>query len=110
MEYVFGTQGSKETLRTKGGEHSSLTGWQHIEQEYPNQTISDSFYVVRKMASREDSEGNMYDWYEIQSHYRVIDNTAPAEKLGKLNSANIDYLSMMAGIDLPDEDDGGKEV
>lgn len=47
----------------------------------------------------------MYDWYEIDKHYRVIDNTAPIEKLGKLNSANIDYLSMMADIPLPDEDE-----
>ena len=109
MEYVFGTQGVKETLRTKGPEHSSLTGWQHIERIYPNQTISDSFLIVRKFASREDDEHNMYDWYEIDKHYRVIDNTAPIEKLGKLNSANIDYLSMMADIPLPDED-GSEEV
>lgn len=40
---------------------------------YPDQKITDTFRIVRKYDSREDAEGNCYDWYEIDSHYRTQD-------------------------------------
>lgn len=33
--------------------------------------------MVRKLESSEDDEGNCYDWYEIDRHYREIDRTGP---------------------------------
>ncbi len=77
MEYVFGTAGEVEVLKTKGGLHTNLTGYHQIEQSYPDQTITHSFRVVRKLDSREDEEGNCYDWYEIDHYYRVVDKTGP---------------------------------
>ena len=65
MEYVFGTQGEIEVLKTKGDSHTDLTGFHQIEQTFPDQTITDNFRVVRKIESAEDVEGNCYDWYEI---------------------------------------------
>lgn len=44
---------------------------------YPDQTITDHFRVVGKLDSKEDAEGNCYDWYEIDRHYRVVDKTGP---------------------------------
>lgn len=81
MEYIFGTNGNAETLRTKGGEHSDLSGFQQVTQEYPDQTIIDSFRVVRKLKSEEDQAGNCYDWYEIDRHYRMTDTTAQVARL-----------------------------
>ena len=84
MEYVFGTKGRIEVLKTKGDHHADLTGYHQIEREYPDQTITDSFRVVRKLDSREDAEGGCYDWYEIDRHYRMTDKTEPlAERTAK---------------------------
>lgn len=80
MEYVFGTDHSKEILLTKGAEHTNLTGFHEIVREYPDQTITDRFYVVRKRDSKEDGEGNCYDWYEIDKHYRFTDRTRPIQE------------------------------
>ena len=84
MEYVFGTKGRIEVLKTIGGAHTSLTGYHQLEREYPDQTITDSFRVVRRLRSAEDAEGRCYDWYEIDRHYRMTDKTGPlAEQAAK---------------------------
>lgn len=105
MEYVFGTNGELEILKTKGSVHTDLTGYQQLKTMYPGQTVTDNFRVVRKIKSDEDGAGNCYDWYEIDRHYREIDRTGPVAEAGAKNTANIDYLSMMSGINLPGEDE-----
>lgn len=37
--------------------------------------MTDSFRIVRRLDSAEDGEGNCYDWYEIDHHYRATDRT-----------------------------------
>lgn len=101
MEYVFGTEGEVEILKVKAGSHTDLTGFHQIEQTYHDQTITDSFRVVRKIRSAEDAEGNCYDWYEIDRHYRTADKSGPVAQAAAQNAANIDYISMMSGIELP---------
>lgn len=54
-----------------------MTGFHTIERTYPDQTITDNFRIVGKLDSQEDAEGNCYDWYEIDHHYRVADKTGP---------------------------------
>ena len=80
MEYVFGTEGDHETLRTKGGSHTDLNGYQQVERQYGDQAVTDSFYVVEKARSAEDEEGNCYDWYVIDHHYRYTDKFTPQIK------------------------------
>lgn len=75
MEYVFGTEGKIEVLKTKGSAHTDLTGYHQVERIYPDQTITDHFRIVRKLDSKEDEAGNCYDWYEIDRHYRTVDKT-----------------------------------
>ncbi len=77
MEYVFGTNRNKEVLKTKGDTHTNLTGYHEVVREYPDQTITDNFRIVAKTHSDEDSEGNCYDWYEIDHHYRITDKSKP---------------------------------
>ncbi|MBP3536950.1 MAG: hypothetical protein J6J93_05345 [Muribaculaceae bacterium] len=82
-----------EVLKTKGGNHTDLTGFHQIERTYPDQVITDNFRIVRKLDSQEDAEGNCYDWYEIDHHYRAVDRTGPvAEKAAEDAAALEDAL------------------
>ena len=101
MEYVFGTKGTDETLRTKAPAHTHLTGWQQLARTVGGETITDRFRVVQKTDSKEDAAGNCYDWYLITDHYRTTDRTAPLARREARNGAMIDYLAMMLGIALP---------
>lgn len=102
MEYIFGTSGltENETLKTKGEEFTDLEGWQQVVQEYPDCTRTDRFKVVAKVGQDTDAEGNKYTWYEIDHHNTIIDKTP-------MLAAKLDYLSMMTGVDMPEE--GGSE-
>ncbi len=94
MEYIYGSNDftGEETLKTVGNEHTDLCGFQQTVREYPDCTITDSFHIVEKTKSAEDSEGNCYDWYLIDRHSRFIDKTKPVK-------ANLDVLiaSMLEG-------------
>lgn len=109
MEYVFGNDGKNETLRTKNSEHSELSGFVTVRREYPDQTITDSFFVVEKTKTDEDCEGNCYDWYVIDKHNRIIDKSPAMEKLVEKTNADVMYLSMMTGVDIPSEEDTENE-
>lgn len=85
-------------LKTKGRAHTGLTGYRQLETVYPGQTVTDNFRVVRKIDSTEDGEGNCYDWYEIDRHYRTSDRSGQAAEIagiafvcmaeaGQINSA-----------------------
>ena len=76
-----------EVLKVKGDAHTDLTGFQQVERVYPDQTITDSFRIVRKLDSQEDGEGNCYDWYEIDRHYRATDKTGPLARQAVENAA-----------------------
>ena len=104
MDYVFGTNGEIEVLKTKGSTHTDLTGFQQIVREYPGEKITDNFRVVRKLDSQEDVGGNCYDWYEIDRHNREIDRTGPLAEATAKNTANIDYIGMMTGVELPENE------
>lgn len=87
MEYVFGTQGNIEILKTKGDAHTDLMGFHQVERSSSDQTITDQFRVVRKIDSKEDVKGSCYDWYEIDHHFRMIDKTGPLVQQAAENAA-----------------------
>jgi len=105
MEYVFGTSGINETLKTVGSTHTNLSGYQETVREYTDSTITDQFYVVKKTDSKEDIAGNCYDFYIINRHTRVIDKTKLIKEQEEQNTANIDYLAAMCDVELPNEED-----
>ena len=81
MDYIFGRNDKKgyETLRTKGPQEDPLTGFNEVVQEYPDCTITDSFFVEEQLKTDTDSEGNHYTWYKIGHHNRMIDRTKPIQ-------------------------------
>lgn len=99
-----------EVLKVKSDHITGLTGYQQVIQKFPSETISDSFHVVRKLDSKTDASGNVYDWYEIDRHYRTIDRTAPLKEANEKNAANIDYLSMMMDVELGGEENAQQEI
>lgn len=106
MEYVFGTKEDAEILKTKGVLHSSLTGYHEVVREYPDQTITDKFRIVKKYQSSKDAEGNCYDWYIIDNHYRFTDKWTPSKaaiegEIGENQNAIFDVA------DLADENSNG---
>ena len=107
MEYIFGTvfrNGTMmENLKIISTSHTDFRGFQQVLREYPDSIITDNFRVVEKYREAEDAGGKTYDWYVIDSHYRVVDKTKPVVEAEARNTANIDYLSMMTGVDLPEE-------
>lgn len=101
MEYVFGTREEMEILKVKSAGHGDLSGFHQLVREYPDQTITDHFRIVRKLESQEDAEGNCYDWYEIDRHYRVTDKTGPlAQKIAENTTTTEDAICELdAGLD-----------
>lgn len=95
MEYIFGNDDrrGRRTLLTKGDEHTNLDGFCEIVRDFDDCTIADSFYAIRKTGSDKDDEGNCYDWYDIDMHYRTINKTKQAR-------ADIDFLAVMMGVTL----------
>lgn len=92
MDYIFGTVTvngvAKENLKTKGETHTDLTGYTQTVREYNDSTITDRFRAAEHYRQSEDSEGNCYDWYVIDNHYRYVDKTgALAEKAAAQNEA-----------------------
>lgn len=109
MEYSFGIDNIHgcEILRTKGTKHSNFSGFIQIKQEFTDCIITDNFRIAEHYKSDMDVEGNCYDWYIIDCHYRETDTSEKTqEKVDQIN-ANIDYLSMMIGIEIPTEEGAG---
>lgn len=81
MEYVFGTTKRRgvnyDCLKTKADKHTVLSGSVTVEMKYPDQIVTDKFVVLEKYRSEIDTEGNCYDWYIIDNHYRYIDKYTP---------------------------------
>ena len=81
MEYVFGTVRRDgrliENLKTVGDKHTDLSGRVSIDRKYPDNYITDAFFIDEKYRSDEDAEGNCYDWYSIHGHNRYIDKFTP---------------------------------
>lgn len=102
MEYFFTTYQKKEMLKITALEHTDLTGFHEIVREYPDQIITDRFCIVRKTNSKEDGEGNCYDWYEICNHYRYTDKTRPIQEA--LDEAKMELEDALCEIDEANEE------
>lgn len=107
MKYIYGISqrfGTPcENLKTVGEEHTDFIGYIQTVTELGDGTkITDRCRVIEKYASKEEN-GVCYDWYLIDSHYRETDTAAKTQSAVDKVSANLDYISMMSGIDIPGE-------
>lgn len=107
MKYIYGIStrfGEPiENLKTISEEHTDLSGYIQTVLDFDGGTkITDNCRIVRKYASKEEN-GVCYDWYLIDNHYRETDTAAKTQSAVDKVSANLDYISMMSGIDIPGE-------
>ena len=112
MDYIYGTSqrfGTPcENLKTVGDKHSDLNGYiQTVNNLSDGTKITDHCRVIRKYASKESS-GTCYDWYLIDNHYRETDTSAKEKAMVDKVNANLDYISMMSGINIPTEEGANK--
>lgn len=79
MEYVIGSiqRGnlSHLILKTKGEEHTDLSGRLSLEQKRGSTVIRDTFVIMYKYQSVDSSDGFAYDYYYIKDHYREEDRS-----------------------------------
>lgn len=84
MGYIFGTvwhDGTeRENLKIVGPHHTDLEGLQTICKSYADREVTDTFYIEEKYLSKEDPEGNCYDWYIISGHSRDTDTFVPVRE------------------------------
>ena len=77
--------------------------------EQPDIIYEYNFVVKCPIKSEEDMEHNFYAWYQLENFSKSIDRSPAVKQAAEQNAANIDYLSMMSGIDLPDEEEENNE-
>ena len=103
MKYTFGVLNNGEPfVRIKAESPCVLSSYQSFVTEYDDAVITDEFTIERLIESKEDN-GFYYYWYKIKDHTRTIDK---AIKIAMQNRANIDYIAMMADIDIDRSDYG----
>ena len=102
--YIYGTVRRNgellENLKTKGTTHTDLSGYINSVQEYADSVVIDRCLIVEKYLSAEDDEGNCYDWYVIDKHYRYVDETKPLKAENKLLKEQVSAQSAVASITL----------
>lgn len=100
MEYIFSSDGAKKILRTKSRTANELeaASFHQLTSEYPDEVITDNFRVVRKIFSKDDSEGNHYTWYEVDQYFRTVDRTGALAE--KMNETRGDLADALCDLDI----------
>ncbi len=85
MEYVYGTANRGgvmvENLKTVGEAHTAFSGFIGTIRVYEDgTTIEDCCRILEHYASK-DQDGLCYDWYTIDSHYRMCSNAEGLRKV-----------------------------
>lgn len=77
--------------------------YQSITERSSEVEITHNFKIATIIKRDVDTENNHYVWYGLSEYVKNIDRSPGAIAVADQNAANIDYLSMMAGIELPNE-------
>lgn len=110
-QYSFGVMKlmgeEQQVLRVKSKDPITLTpGRYHtVTEEFPDMTVTHNFKVDYIVADDSDADGYVYKWFALKEHHTATDRSPKAIQLSEQNAANLDYVCMMAGIDLPTEDE-----
>jgi hypothetical protein len=105
MELSFRTiqkgEDLETVLRVKSETGTDFTGHTTVETTSSIIVTTDTFNVVKKTDSKVDSAGIFYDWYIVKDHYRSESRfTLDREEELKKQRSDIDYVALMADIDL----------
>lgn len=84
--------------KLKTGQHCSVT----IKQ--PDMILNYEFVVKCPIKSEQSGE-YYYAWYQLENLSKSIDRSPEVKTEADQNAANIDYLSMMTGIDIPSNEE-----
>jgi len=93
MDYIYGTNGDSEILKTVGKQHTDYSGFLTSVREYDDGKIVDLCKIVDHYDSAEDVEGNCYDFYTISDHNRHIDKS---DSINATEGAIVDLADMVA--------------
>ena len=108
-DYVFSVEPNgghayqKVQIKSDEPINIDLNQFYTVSRTYSDSIITDTFYTEQLLNEAEDISG-YYKWYRISSHSRIIDKSPYIEKIRDEFSANLDYLSMMAGIEIPEKE------
>lgn len=109
IQYLFSNMklGGEEShvLRVKSPEPVDLPIGVYLSttERSADMEVHHDFKVSGLLKKDTDAEGNHYAWYTLSEHVKSIDRSPAAAAAAAQNAANIDYISMMSGIDLPEE-------
>ena len=66
-------------------------------------------FVVKNPIKAEFNGEHYYRWYQIENFSKSIDRSPEVKSEADQNAANIDYLAMMTGVDIPIEEESYDE-
>lgn len=102
MEYIYGTDGDCQTLKTVGRTHSNLSGFFTSSRESSGVTVIDKCRILDHYKADEDDEGTCYDWYHIADRDHYEDRTVAAAEndnaLAELSQIVMDHEEAMAEL------------
>lgn len=61
-------------------------------------------FVVKNPIKQEQVGEDYYRWYQLEYYSKYVDKSPTLQTLLDKSNANLDYISMMSGIDIPTED------
>lgn len=115
-EYLFGritrenANGELEEqnmLRVKSKEEINLPLKTYLEHmvKSDDMIVTYDFKIEEEIKRDTDMEGNNYVWYIVPECHCVIDRSPAAEAAVFEAEGKLDYIAMMADIDIPTEDE-----
>ena len=111
-QYVFGTfkdrdhgGEERETLHTTGSVELRLQAgvYHSVTLESACDIVTHRFKVDRCLAREINREGLHSAVYAVSEHSMSVDGSPTAMRLARQAAANLDYLSMMVDVALPNE-------
>ena len=80
MQYIYGTDGNRQILKTVGPIHTDFSGFVVTSRESGGVSVIDKCRIVKHYKSDEDAEGTCYDWYEVTDRDHYEDRTVVASE------------------------------
>jgi len=112
MEYEIGVAGNGGNpiryLRAKSSGETKVPRHLSFSKAQPdrNKTFD---CILGPLLKEEQAGGSFYQWYALESVLIDTDHTPALVRSMERETAKVDYLSMMSGIDLPESEENAYE-